>query len=157
MLSHQRTALEEFVDHRLAEAEAWNERQEAVALLSRLFADRKVLWLSGDIHANAFVTHVLEGSSLPVREAVSSGLAVRGYKPGWWGEQRNFGLVRLYDDRWEVELHCMAKGVVEMRSIELDTWVSTRMIPGHALPVWRLDAPLGGVSRPAPGSAGSSR
>ena len=117
--------LESVYDKVFAEAETWNQSRGTGAFLAKALAGRKVLWLSGDIHTNAYVTHDLPGLRYPIHEAISSGLAITGYKVGWWGEQRNFGVLRIGDDRWEVELHKSKAGAVVRRTIEVGSWESS--------------------------------
>ncbi len=74
--------------------------------LSRTCSGHKVLVLSGDIHENAFRTYPLGDAGPPLYEAISSGLAVLGFKlPRWMGYQENYGLLEVDANSISVRLY----------------------------------------------------
>lgn len=81
----------------LTNAECWRDYSESWDALMRQTAGKKVLVLAGDIHQNAFHRHHNSyNTSIPLYEAIASGLAIKGFKPfKWLGKQENFGLLEI--------------------------------------------------------------
>lgn len=73
----------------------WRDYPNAWRRLQEMLQARKVLFLSGDVHVNALRSHGNAFGGTPIHEATSSGLAITGYKPGYFGALSNHGLLEI--------------------------------------------------------------
>lgn len=110
----------------LADAESWSNYPRSYKQLLDVVRNKKVLFLSGDIHVNKFVVHDNPGNGAgqqyPLFEAISSGLAVKGYKPiKWLGAQENFGLIEITPDRLRIDLYHNGK-LDESHKLDRRAW-----------------------------------
>ncbi|MDX2218295.1 MAG: alkaline phosphatase D family protein [Burkholderiales bacterium] len=90
----------------LTKGTSWDDYAPAYNRLMDLLhsRNRKVLFLSGDIHVNHLKTHANRGWTYPIHEATSSGFAIHGYKASYFGDLRNSGCLDIDADRITVKL-----------------------------------------------------
>jgi hypothetical protein len=91
----------------LTAGECWKDYPQSLDELKHAVAGKKVLVLSGDIHQNAFHAHKNpHDNSRQLFEATASGLAIEGMKPFLWlGDQVNYGLLELDEQRLSIQLY----------------------------------------------------